>query len=260
MREAAVPPHDQFCQIAALTLFKRGGARHRRLSLPREAAILTCKLCDWLWKKSDAWEVEHSNDIELWWEESDQSRELTEQAYAILKTDPAAACRLFLEAAESGSTLSMKMIGWHYHTGTYVEADFAKAQEYYYRAICAGSWMATLNYAKLLADHGYHDHCEKVLEDGVASDFVPAYFWLAWFRYKRSKSREVCQEIRPMLEYAARKGHPGAKLILGRLMLFGKFGIRGIPEGFKFALRSALESAREDGGRQGVVGHIGGRE
>jgi len=196
-------------------------------------------------KKSHAWERAHSNDSELWSEEGLRNRELIEQAYARFKTDPAASFRLYLEAAEAGSAWAMEEVALQYATGTAVAADLEKAQEYYARAIGAGSWRATLQYARFLAEHDRHDECESVLEDGVASDFVPACFWLARLRYERCQSRKLCREIRPMLEHAAGKGHPEAQVLLGRLMVRGKFGLREIPAGIKLAVQMAFEAARD---------------
>ena len=181
--------------------------------------------------QSNEWERSNSNQDELWWRDSDRNRALYEEAYACRDADPEAAFRMYLEAAESGSPTAMESVAWHYYTGTIVAADFDRAVDYYRRAIGAGSWMATIGYAHLLADHGHFDSCEAVLRDGVSSDFVPAYFWLAWLRYERSPTRATCREIRPLLEYAAEKGHPGAKQTLGRLLVKGKFGILSIPRG-----------------------------
>ncbi|MEI9851383.1 MAG: hypothetical protein WDN24_11750 [Sphingomonas sp.] len=242
---------------------------------------MTCKLClflcNWLcgddaervrvslWDSATAWERAQSNEWELWSEESDGNRELIKQARAMQEADPEAAFRTFLEAAEGGSAWAMEMVGWHYDTGTAVAADFGQAQEYYYRAICAGSWMATIAYARLLAEHEYFDYCERVLDDGVRSDFVPASFWLAWFRYKQSPTRETCREIRPLLEFAAEEGHPGAKLMIARLMARGKFGIREIPGGFGRIMeivsrfRSEPE-AGDTGGLQRVASQVAAHE
>jgi hypothetical protein len=212
--------------------------------------MLRCKFVDRFWERfwehSDAWEWAASNEIELWAEESDRNRELIDRAIAVEKTDPAATFRLCLEAAEEGSVWSMLRVGWHYWAGAGVAADLGRAQEYYHRAIRAGSWMATIYYARLLAIHGHYDDCESVLKDGVAADFVPAYFWLAWFRYERSKTREMCRKVRPLLEYAAGKGHPAAAQMLARWMLFGKFGLREILRGAKWKLPIQWYFEQED--------------
>jgi len=206
-----------------------------------------CKFCDrfWdrFWVKSDAWERAHSNESDLWAEETVQNRGLIDQALAIQDTERATTFQLYLEAADAGSIWSMEKVGWHYQTGTFVAKDLAKAQDYYYRAVCAGSWMATLEYARLLAEQGHHEYCERVLENGVASDFVPAYVALARFRYEQSKTAMVCREVRPLLDYAARRGHPEANVMLARWMMSGKLGIHKIPQGYKLALQSAFRSA-----------------
>jgi len=195
---------------------------------------LTCEAL-WLshWDQSNGWERANSNHDELWWRDSDRNRALIEEAQARQLADPEAAFRLLLEAAEAGSPWAMESVGWYYDTGTVVAADFDRAADYYHRAIRAGSWMATIGYARLLAEHGHFDECEEVLRDGVRLDFVPAFFWLAELRYERSPTRATCREIRPLLDYAAEQGHPGAKQTLGRLMVKGKFGILAIPRSLK---------------------------
>jgi hypothetical protein len=209
-----------------------------------------CKFCDafwdWFWDRSDEWERKRSNDSDLVSRESDRNRELIVRAYAISTTDPSAAFRLHLEAAEAGSAWAMERVGTHYQNGMGVAIDLHKALEYYHRAICAGSWMATIYYARLLADEGHHDQSDRVLKDGIASDFVPAYFWLARLRYGRSKTRKVCREVRPMLEYAASQGHPGAQVTLARWMTIGRFGLREIPRGLKSVVRLAVRSGFGD--------------
>lgn len=229
------------------------------------ASRLICKVCDWvnrwfgaryepgcgrLWDKVDAWEREQSNESDLWSQESDRNLELMEQASAIQGTDPQAAFQIYLRAADAGSLWAIQMVGWHYHTGTCVAADFELAQDHYYRAICAGSWMATISYARLLAEHGYFDACERVLEDGMRSDFVPAYFWYARLRLNRSGSRNSCSEIRPLLEYASDRGHTGARLLLAALRLMGKYGLRQIPTGFRSFMECLKEDAEEAAGTE----------
>lgn len=193
---------------------------------------LTCEaLWQSHWEQSNAWERANANQDEIWWRDSDRNRALIEEAYARKDADPEAAFRMLVEAAEAGSPTAMESVAWHYDTGTGVAADFGRAADYYHRAICAGSWIATIGYAWLLARHGHFDESESVLRDGIRLDFVPAYFWLAWLRYDRSPTPATCREIRPLLDYAAQQGHPGAKQTLGRLMVKGKFGILAIPGG-----------------------------
>lgn len=204
---------------------------------------MACKLCArWrahLWAQTDDWERALASENAPWSDDPVRSLELVEQAYAVQESDPVAAFQLFVEAAEAGSAWAMNVVAWHYETGTVVAVDLYWAQEYYLRAISAGSWMATIYYARALADDGYPDDCERVLEDGISRDFIPAYFGLAWYRYRRCKSRKERLEIKPMLEHAAEAGHPAAQAFLGSWMIVGRFGLRHILAGFKWMSRWA---------------------
>lgn len=204
---------------------------------------------DRLWLQSDVWERANSNDAQLLSEETDKSWGLIQRANDRAKEDPAASFRLYLEAAEAGSVWSMERIGWHYWSGTGVGADPDLALKYYHRAIIAGSWMATISYARLLAELGHQDDCERTLKEAVASGFVPAYFWLGWSRYALSRTTQTCKAVRPLIRHAAKKGHPGAKVILARWMAFGHLGFHHIPLGWmslvQFAVRAAFAERRE---------------
>lgn len=222
---------------------------------------MICNLCDLLckwfcpdadqqralyWQEVDEWERRHSNDWEMWSEQSDRARELNQQASELRESDPDAALRLRIEAADSGSVWAMQIVGWHYDTGTGVEESFDRSQEYYYRALCAGSWSVTIRYARLLERYGHRDHWEHVLQDGVKSDFVPSFYWLAWLRYKNSKSLQTRRDIRPLLERAVEAGRPAAEVMLGRLLLFGRYGLREIPRGVQM-LRSFVAKRLREG-------------
>lgn len=206
--------------------------------------------CDALWRshwdQSDAWERAHSNEDELWWRDSDRNRRLIEEAYSREDADAGAAFQLYLEAAEAGSPWALEAIASHYYAGRVVAADFERAADHYRRAIDAGSWMATISYARLLDAHGHVDEAEALLLDGVRRDFIPAYFWLACLRYDRNPTRATCRAIRPLLEYAGGQGHPGAKQTLGRLMAKGKLGLLAIPKGLRLLRQTMPPILRHD--------------
>lgn len=239
---------------------------------------MRCKLCKWLCGRfcgddimlryeafrngSTAWERDQSNDDALWCASSDEGRALADQAQALRDTDPEAAFRLHLAAADAGVVWAMEQLGWHYETGTVVAADLGQAAACYHRAICAGSWMATIAYARVLAAQGHFGDAEAVLEDGVRSDFVPASFWLAWLRQSRSPRRETYRQIRPLLDHAASHGHPKATLMRARWMMAGKFGIGEMLGGLRLMMDIVVQlgvkadpadgadaDARPDGGR-----------
>lgn len=209
---------------------------------------MTCGLCQWLctwlcsdtapaqaafWKHSEAWESAHSNEYELWSAISDQARERLNAAKAIREMNPAEAFRIYRELADAGVFWAMEMMAYQYWTGIGVARDFEQAQAYYCRAIEAGSWMATLRYARLLVSQGQFDAAHGVLQDGVQAGFIPAFYWLARLRYRRLGSRRTIREIVPLLEHAARAGHPAAALFLARLRMVGKLGVGEIMRGFR---------------------------
>jgi TPR repeat protein len=223
-------------------------------SSPRSAETISfgCRLCNWLcerfcpegvaareafWEASHDWERGCSNEYELWSNDDGPGRALAEQALELQQSDRPAALALYRQAAAAGSVWAMETVAWYYETGCGVAADFAEAARYYRQAISAGSWLATIRYASLLERHHRDDEWTGVLEDGVRANFIPAYFWLAWYRYKRAPTRATCRDIRPLLEAAARSGHPAARLTLARFMLAGKYGLREMPAGLK-ALRA----------------------
>lgn len=192
-----------------------------------------------LWVETDAWERAAANDDQLWSEESDENWKLIQRADQI-DHDEAAAFDLRLQGAKAGSVWCQQVVGWHYWTGIGVAADQNLALQYYHSAICGGSWMATLYYARLLYDVGRYDDCERFLNDGVSCGFVPSYYWLAWFRQKRHGTRAVREEVRPLVEHAAKEGHPAAKDLLAHWMRFGKLRLRDIPRGWLMAAQISI--------------------
>lgn len=212
------------------------------------ACKLCRSLCQWLdpnaaekrhrfWQRVDGLERGESNDETLWLADSDCNRERNERALAIRETDPAAAFQLGLEAAADGSVWAMEMIALEAWRGVATAPDLNMAQDYYRRAIDGGSQSATLGYARLLNLLGKHEEADALLEDGVSADFIPAFFWLASLRYRRAPSRKMARAIRPLIEHAAAHGHPGAELMLGRLMLNGRFGLKSVPGGLRRMIR-----------------------
>ncbi len=218
---------------------------------PARSQRLACKLCQWLgkrfsnsdesicspmWRELGEWEHAYLSAIDGFGEEPDASAQLVDSAFDLRDRDPEGALALFQEAAAAGSASAIEMVGWHHEVGEILELDLGAAERSYHQAICAGSWSATLRYAKLLARRGDVAECENVLRDGVELDFVPAFFWLAWYRYKWVPTRATARDIRPLLERAEGRGHPIARKFLAGLMLRGKFGIRHIPDGLRIIL------------------------
>ncbi|MGB5777440.1 MAG: hypothetical protein WBH10_00015 [Allopontixanthobacter sediminis] len=161
------------------------------------------------------------------------ARELNERANEIFATDPSLAFEIRKELADNGSAWAMRCTGPQYQIGRGVEPNLLLAEQYIYQAQLAGSWMATLNLAKLLFDHRINEKWRGILENGCGSGFIPANFWLAWYCYKRSPRRRTAREVRPLFEIAANAGHPGARMILARWKGQGKFGMHEMRQGFR---------------------------
>ncbi len=138
-----------------------------------------------------------------------------------------------------------------YEFGRGVLRDEAEADQWYFRAFEGGSQFAMLKCAKAAASRQDFALCEEILKVGVDQDWPPAVFWLAWYRHRQSGSRATYRAIRPLLEKAAKRGHPAARMILGNLMVRGKFGVFRVPQGFivgvcwaiRVANRSTVEEA-----------------
>ena len=211
---------------------------------------MTCRICDrvWdrIWAQTDSWERTASSETAPHPDESGRNRNLIERAGEIAEADPATSFRLYLEAAEGGSVWAMVCVGWHYWSGNGVAADPYAALEYYHRAIAGGSWMDTIYYARLLAELERHDDCERILNEGVALGFVPAYFWLGWTRCQRSNDPRVRTKVRPLMEHAADNGHPTAKLFLARWMALGHLRRRDVPRGWVLLVRAVAWYVRRE--------------
>jgi len=223
---------------------------------------MTCRLCAWvcdrfcppeasssaIWRAAHDWEEDYASHWEPA-EEGDEIRNRWEEAKVLLDENPAAALAIHRELAEAGSPFSMLRAGWHYESGRGTDVDAAVAEDFYRRALCAGSWKATVSYARLLFRRGAHDKWPSTLGDGVDKGFIPSFFWLAWYRYERSPSGRTAREVRHLLEAADEAGHPGARLALARWMALGKFGLRGIPRGIRMLraiFRSLVETESRD--------------
>lgn len=207
---------------------------------------MKCRFCIWLcarlcppemgndrfWAYVYDWEHKFARDWEPW-EEDEDLRNRGKKASALVATDPQQALAEFESLATQGFVWAMRWAGALHSGEQGVEQDLQKAEEYYYEALLGGSWMATLELSKLLNRNKINDRWECILEDGDGVGFLPASYWLGWYRYKRKPSRKTAREVRQLLEKAAVGGHPGARLQLAGWKAKGKLGLRNIPHGFR---------------------------
>jgi len=215
---------------------------------------MRCRFCSWLCDRfcspdvrkiissraSYEWEEGFAADWEP--EEADDAvRNGWHEAAALKDRDPAAALAIHVKLAEGGSVFSMLKAGYYYSAGCGTEKDLPAAEEFYRRALCAGSWRATIRYADLLFKRGAHDEWRATLSDGVQKGFIPSFFWLAWYSYKLSPKGRTAREVRYLLETAADAGHPSARLTLARWHASGKFGVREIVRGVRMIRAISFE-------------------
>lgn len=184
-----------------------------------------------VWDRNNGWESWATNAEDHWWDKPEAERLIA--VVDLWDSDPAAAFQSYKELADEGSIHAMIWLGHCYDRGHGTEASFDNAYDSYQRAIDAGSWIATLDKAALLFNHERFDECEACLKEGIECEFIPAFYWLAWYRIKRSKTLATYDSVKPLLTRAASEGHPQARGFLAISMMLGKFGWREIPLGIK---------------------------
>ncbi len=152
-----------------------------------------------------------------------------------------AAFQIYLELAELGSVWSMRELGRCYARGLGVAEDHEKAESWLRRAADGGYQLALMALAELAASMGDLSKAQSILAKSVADGWTPACFWFAQYRLKQSPTRSTYRAARPLLDAAAKEGHPVARAFLARYSITGRFGVREIPAG----LREAIALARE---------------
>lgn len=200
-------------------------------------------LSERLWDKVDRFDRECSNDWELWEALPEEAQQLYREAKVTFRQDKAAGLTRLEEAAALGNSLAMVQAGRCYWHGTGTAADRDKAERFITEARNAGSWHAAIELARLAARRGEMGRCFAILEEGARADYTAAMFWLAWYRYRETPGRRTARAIRPLLETAVKREHPGARWLMARLLIRGRFGLIRIGEGWRMneALRTELE-------------------
>lgn len=199
------------------------------------------------WKMVDRVDrVNWSNDWELWNALPEAARTAFDEGVEVYADDKASALAHFEASAALDNPVAMVLVGHLYASGTGAAPDMDRAIAFYRDALDAGSWNATIWYAREMDILGHHDVAIETLEDGIEADHIPSFFWLAWLRYKRHRTRKTARAVLPLIEYAMRYEHPGAMWLMGKLMMTGKLGLWRIPAGFRFAIRHGALLSVED--------------
>lgn len=186
------------------------------------------------------WDYDEAGYFDMLDIEGEESREKIKQAWELFDSNPDDAFLIFLRCARSGSPIAMYWVGYCYDVGSGILADTWKAEQWYTKAINAGSWFALLARAKLFDSTGRIEECDAGLQEGMDAGFGWAHYWMARLRYLRSPNRRTAKTVKHLLETAMEKGHPKAEYAFGRLCFSGRLGLGQIGRGIRM-LRAHIE-------------------
>jgi TPR repeat protein len=138
-----------------------------------------------------------------------------------------------------GSTMSMLYLANDYKKRP---RDSDKAAELYRIAYQSGSSAALLNLALILYKSGKISDAERLWSEGVAKNDPPSMYWLAHLYLNDLSNVKKQAEAARLLEQANQLGQIRATILLAKMHLTGKYGVRGIPRGLLLFLQSIVSS------------------
>lgn len=211
---------------------------------------------DRFWDEVDRLDrVRWSNDWELWNALSEEARAIFNEGLTVYPHDKPQALARFEASAALGNPVAMVWAGRLHASGAGTAPDRDRACAFFSDAIDAGSWNATLWYAREMHSLGYPEVAFETLAEGVDADHVPSFFWLAWLRYKTKRTSKEARAVLPLIDYAIERDHRAGTWLKGKLMMAGKLGLARIPAGFRFAIRNQaifkVEHEDHSGGTNG---------
>jgi len=228
------PLSDQERKAGNIRPTREGGSLIRRLGawfFRRRMRIDLRTFRSRVWEQSRKQERYAASKLKAQAREPDTVRAM--EIFKVLQTDPASGHTLLVELADQGSPWAMEELAISHESGRYVKLDLNKSLRWYHKAVKASSFTAVISFARVLDKLGHHDRCDKFLSNNLDIGFPAIHFWLAWYRIKRSKSKNIYKEVKPLLEYASKNGHIGAQVVFANSMARGRFGILDIPKGLK---------------------------
>lgn len=208
-----------------------------------------CSACaerrDQVWRGVEDFDRTHSWEYELWEEQPEALNTRCEKAWELRRSsdeaDHAACAAQLKELAEAGHPFAMTSLAGMYQRGIGVQQDRSLAVHFYGEAFEAGSWLAGLYYARMMENSGEQEIVDDILESGVRNRHLPAFFWLAYFRFRRNPGRKTAQAVRPLLEELIGQQHHGARYMLSGMKLRGYYGLRDVREGYREMMDHAAE-------------------
>ena len=168
--------------------------------------------------------------------EDDDLRDRLTQAHALFAVDAGSGFEAFHELANERSPHAINMMGELYLRGLGVPQDRQEAERWFRWASELGWRRGVLNYGRALVRRRDLDAAEAVFAASAKDDWAPASYWLAWVQLRRSWGRKALARARPLLERALEQGSPAARLLLGGLLIMGRYGLREVPRGLRLMM------------------------
>ncbi len=204
-----------------------------------------------LWANVKRFDQDCGNSWKLWEKLPVDVQDQYNESHALKDSDPEKSFTLAELSASNGNPTAMIAAALCCEYGDGTSKDREKARKFYEGAVEAGSWPATIYYARFLDRIGDQEMAFATLEDGVDADYTAAFFWLAWLLYKHESSRKMARQVFPMVERAADRAHPGGRWLKAKLLIKGQMGVVRIAEGWRIqrALSKELGDQLEEQGR-----------
>jgi len=198
-----------------------------------------------LWDNVRRFDQDTSNSFDLWDKLPEEVQDQYCEGYDLWDTDPEGAFALFELSAANGNPSAMIAEAACCERGNGTAKDGKRAKQFFRDAVEAGSWHATIHYARFLERAGDQELAYLTLEDGVDAEYTAAYFWLAWLLYKAEPNRRMAREVFSMVEHAVAKGHPGGRWLKAKLLFKGHMGVMRVAEGYRIQRKLSGELGNE---------------
>jgi uncharacterized protein len=168
--------------------------------------------------------------------DSEPDLEALRRFHGMLSTDPVAALAGLKELAGRGSVSSMVYIAHAYRHGTGTGVDLFQSNEWYRRAMDAGSPLASYELARNYMNAKDYDRVIEMWSLGAENRYPPSMHMLGVSYARGWRVPKNLNKARELLEGAADQGHLYAKAKLRCLLMRGGFGFRERLRGIRLAL------------------------
>jgi uncharacterized protein len=167
---------------------------------------------------------------------SEPDMEALHRFHGMLTAAPTTALAGLKELADRGSVSSMVHIAHAYRHGTGTGVDLLQSNEWYRRAMDAGSPLASYELARNYMNAKDYDRVIEMWSLGAENRYPPSLHMLGVSFARGWRVPRDLNKARELLEEAAAQGHLYAKAKLRCLLMRGSFGFRQRLRGLRLAL------------------------